>query len=69
MREPARLGKVETPRPIMNVDVETWILLHPSAVILGIGIALFLAGALFFAVTGHAAVESGGMRNFLVTGV
>ena len=69
MKEPVRLGKVETSQPLMSVDVETWILLHPSAIIIGIGISLLLAGALFFAVTGHAAVESGGMRNFIASGV
>ncbi|MBQ2832416.1 hypothetical protein [Methanobrevibacter sp.] len=66
MREPARLGKVETKNTSINVD---WIFLHPSAVILGIGFTLFLIGILVFALTGHAAVDSGGMRNFIASGV
>ena len=67
MKEPVRLGKVENTAPLM--DFEMWILLHPSAVIMGMGITLLILGALVFAVTGHSAVESGGMRNFIANGV
>jgi hypothetical protein len=49
-------------------DFENWILLHPAAIVIGVGISLFLALALIFAVTGNAAVESGGMRNFIANG-
>ena len=68
MKEPARLCKVEnTTHPL--IDFENSILLHPSAVIIGIGITLLILGSLMFAVTGHAAVDSGGMRNFIANGV
>ena len=65
--QPVRLGKVETSQPFMD-DFENWILLHPTAIILGISLTLFLVGALIFACTGHAAVESGGLRNFIAMG-
>lgn len=64
--QPVRLGKVETSQPMD--DFENWILLHPTAIVIGVGISLFLALALIFAVTGNAAVESGGMRNFIANG-
>ena len=68
MKEPARLGRrVENSHPF--IDFETWIFLHPVAIIIGIGFTLFFIAALFFAVTGHAAVESGELRNFVTTGV
>lgn len=67
MKEPVRLGKVETQQPL--TDFGTWIFLHPTALIIGIGFTLFLLGALYFALTGHAAVESGELRNFVATGV
>lgn len=69
MKEPARLYKVEDPSSPLMDDFERWILLHPSAIIIGIAIALLLLSALTFAVTGHATVESGGMRNFIANGV
>ena len=65
--QPVRLGKVETSQPLMD-DFENWILLHPAAIFIGVGISLFLALALIFAITGNAAVESGGMRNFIANG-
>ncbi len=68
MKEPVRLGKVETPST-MEIDFKNWMLLHPSAIILGICFALFILGALVWCYTGHSAVESGGMRNFLARGV
>lgn len=67
MKEPVRLEKVETQQPL--TDFGTWIFLHPTALIIGIGFTLFLLGALYFALTGHAAVESGELRNFVATGV
>ena len=65
--QPVRLDKVETSQPFMD-DFENWILLHPAAIVIGVGISLFLALALIFAITGNAAVESGGMRNFIANG-
>ena len=65
--QPVRLGKVETSQPLMD-DFESWILLHPAAIVIGVGISLFLALALVFAVTGHSAVDSGGLRNFIARG-
>lgn len=67
MKEPVRLHKVEQNN--YSFDFGRWMLLHPSTILIGIGIAVFLVGALVFAVTGHAAVDSGGMRNFLAAGV
>ena len=67
MREPVRLHKVETSEPLMD-DFENWILLHPTAIIIGIGISLFLTLALIFAITGHSATDSGGLRNFIARG-
>ena len=67
MKEPVRLGKVENTTPPL-MDFEMWILLHPSAVIMGMGIVLLILGALIFAITGHSAVDSGGMRNFIASG-
>jgi hypothetical protein len=68
MKQPARLHKVERVS-LLDDDFETWILLHPAAVLIGIGIAILLGGALVFAVTGNSTVESGAMRNFIATGV
>ena len=65
--QPVRLGKVETSQPLMD-DFENWILLHPTAIIIGIGISLFLTLALIFAITGHSATDSGGLRNFIARG-
>lgn len=67
-KTPARLGKVEdNVSPLMNF--ESWVLLHPTAIIIAIFFSIFICGALVFAVTGHAAVESGNMRNFIASGV
>ena len=67
-KTPARLGKVENNvSPLMNLG--SWVLLHPAAIVLGLILIMFFSGALLFAVTGHAAVESGSMRNFIATGV
>lgn len=66
-KEPARVYRVEEPQPI--IDFESFILLHPSAIIMGLGIVILIIGALIFALTGHAAVDSGGMRNFFASGV
>ena len=65
MKEPARLYKVENPEPM---DFGNMMLLHPTAIIIGISISLFLALALIFAITGHSAVDSGGLRNFIARG-
>ena len=59
---PARLGKIEEPKPMT-------LFLHPAAIILAGLVIVLVVSALMFAVTGHAAVESGSMRNFLATGV
>ena len=65
MKEPARLGRVKEP-----IHFETrMLLLHPVAIIMAVGVVTLILCALLFAVTGHSAVESGGMRNFLVNGV
>ena len=66
MKEPARLYKVENPEPVM--DFRNMMLLHPTAIIIGIGISLFLTLALIFAITGHSATDSGGLRNFIARG-
>lgn len=67
-KTPARLGKVEdNVSPL--IDFESWVLLHPTAIILAVFFSIFICGALLFALTGHAAVESGTMRNFIATGV
>ena len=60
--KPARLDK--NTKENMNP-----ILLNPAAIILAGIIIMVILAALVFAVTGHAAVESGGLRNFLATGV
>lgn len=66
-KTPARLGKVEDQvSPLMNF--ESWVLLHPAAILLAIGFSILIGEALIFAVTGHAALESGGMRNFIANG-
>ncbi|MBQ2637242.1 MAG: hypothetical protein IJG09_11205 [Methanobrevibacter sp.] len=66
-KTPARLGKVEdNVSPFMNLG--SWVLLHPTAIILAVFFSIFICGALIFAVTGHAAVESGSMRNFIASG-
>ena len=62
MSRPARLGKIEEPKPMV-------LFLHPAAIILAGLVIVLVVSALMFAVTGHAAVESGSMRNFLATGV
>ena len=62
MSRPARLGKIEEPKPMT-------LFLHPAAILLAGLVIVLVVSALMFAVTGHAAVESGGMRNFLATGV
>ena len=61
-KQPVRLGKVSEPKPMT-------LFLHPAAFILAGLVIVLVVSALMFAVTGHAAVESGGMRNFLATGV
>ena len=67
-KEPARLYKVQdNVSPLMNF--ESWVLLHPTAIIIAVFFSIFICGALVFAVTGHAAVDSGGMRNFIANGV
>ena len=67
-KTPARLGKVEdNVSPL--IDFESWVLLHPTAIFLAVFFSIFICGALLFALTGHAAVESGTMRNFIATGV
>lgn len=58
MSKPARLGKVEEPKPMM-------LFIHPVAIILAGLIMVLILSALVFAVSGGSAVESGGMRNFL----
>ena len=58
----ARLGKVEEPKPMT-------LYIHPVAILLAGLIVLLILSALVFAVSGGSAVESGGMRNFLVNGV
>ena len=62
MSRPARLGKIEEPKPMT-------LFLHPAAILIAGLIIMLIMSALVFAVTGHAAVESGSMRNFLATGV
>ena len=66
-KTPARLGKVEdNVSPFMNLG--SWVLLHPAAIFLAIGFSILIGGALLFAITGHSAVESGSMRNFIASG-
>ena len=45
------------------------VFLTPATIIIAGLILVILLSALVFAVTGHAAVDSGGMRNFLAQGV
>ena len=61
-KQPVRLGKVSEPKPMT-------LFLHPVAILIAGLIIMLIMSALVFAVTGHAAVESGSMRNFLATGV
>lgn len=68
VKEPVRLHKVQdniSPFEFLN----SWVLLHPAVIVIGMGMLLFIVSALAFAATGHSAVESGGMRNFLARGV
>ena len=58
----ARLGKVEEPKPMT-------LFIHPVAILLAGLVLLLILSALVFAMNGGSAVESGGMRNFLVNGV
>ena len=60
--KPARLGKVKEPKPMT-------LYLHPVAILLAGLVILLILSALVFALTGGSAVDSGGMRNFLVNGV
>ena len=62
MSKPARLGRIEEPEPMV-------LFLHPAAIIIAGLIVLLIISALLFAVNGGSAVDSGGMRNFLATGV
>lgn len=65
---PVRLHKQpDNVSPLLNF--ENWVFLHPVAIIIAIMFMVLIVSALMFAVTGHAAVESGSMRNFLATGV
>lgn len=66
-KTPARLGKVEDHSPLMNF--ESWMLLHPAAIVLGLILVMFFSGALLFALSGGCAVESGVPRNFIAAGV
>lgn len=63
-KQPARLHKQQDVSPNLN-----GLLLHPIAIIIAMMFGIVILSALVFAVTGHAAVESGSMRNFLATGV
>ena len=65
---PARLHK-QTDNVSPLIDFESWVFLHPAAIVIAIAFMVVIISALMFAVTGHAAVESGSMRNFLATGV
>ena len=62
--QPVRLAKVEDDTPLINLN--SWVLLHPAVIIIAVFIMVILLSALVFAVSGGSAVESGGMRNFLV---
>ena len=62
MNRPARLGKTEEPKPMT-------LFLHPVAILIAGLIIMLILSALVFACSGGSAVESGGMRNFLVNGV
>lgn len=62
MSKPARLGRIEESEPMV-------LFLHPAAIIIAGLIILLIISALLFAVNGGSAVDSGGMRNFLATGV
>ena len=67
-KEPVRLHKVQdniSPFEFLN----SWVLLHPAVIVIGMGIFVLIVSALAFAATGHSAVESGGMRNFIAGGV
>ena len=61
--EPARLKKKE------EIVFDSWMLLHPAVIIITMLLTVALCSALVFALTGGSAVESGGMRNFLINGV
>lgn len=66
--KPARLNKVEDNASPL-IDLENWVLLHPVAILIAIIFTILIFSTLVFAFTGHSAVESGNMRNFIVTGV
>jgi len=68
MNKPVRLYKKEDDVSPL-IDFESWVLLHPTAIVLAVCFSLLICGALIFAVTGHSVVESGGMRNFIATGI
>ena len=60
MNRPARLGKVEEPKPMV-------LFIHPAAIIIAGLIAVMIIGALLFAISGGCAVESGVGRNLAAT--
>ncbi|MBQ6512236.1 hypothetical protein [Methanobrevibacter sp.] len=68
MKEPARLAKQQEIN-VSPFNLSGWVLLHPTAIIFAVMFTLFICGSLYFAFTGHAAVDSGGMRNFLANGM
>ena len=67
-KTPARLNKMDND-DVSPLFVNNWVLLHPVVILLAIIIGIFMVSLLIFAVTGHSAVDSGGMRNFIASGV
>lgn len=67
-KEPVRLYKNANNDVSPLFDLENWVLLHPVTLLIAIIIGIVIVSSLVFAVTGHAALESGGMRNFIATG-
>lgn len=67
-KQPARLYPKQDNTSPLIMDYG-WILLHPVTILITLLIIGILCSALVFAISGGSAVESGGMRNFLASGV